>query len=73
MPVTIDEKFDSREATVGIDSPSIDLLYVVQGTNDDLTVKATVEATIPAIYHGLPFQDYHISRQGAGVWEVSVR
>ena len=73
MPVTIDEKFDSREATVGIESPSIDLLYVVQGTDDDVTVKATVEATIPIIYAGLPFQDYHISPQGAGVWEVSVR
>ena len=73
MPVTIGEKFDSREATVGVESPSVDLLYVVQGTDDDLTVKATVEAVIPAIYHGLPFQDYHIAPQGTGVWDVSVR
>ena len=73
MPVTIDERFDSRESTVGVDSPSIDLLYVVQGTNDDTVVKATVEATIPAIYLGLVFQDYHISSEGDGVWNVSVR
>ena len=73
MPVTIDEKFDSRESTVGIESPSIDLLYVVQGTDDDGTVRSTVEATIPIVYGGLPFQDYHISPQGAGVWEVSAR
>ncbi len=73
MPVTIVEKFDSRESTVGIESPNIDLLYVVQGTDDDSVVKATVEATMPAIYSGLVFQDYHITPLGAGVWEVSVR
>ena len=73
MPVTIDEKFDSRESTVGIESPSIDLLYIVQGTDDDGTVRSTVEAMIPIVYGGLPFQDYHISPQGAGVWEVSAR
>ena len=73
MPVTIDEKFDSRESTVGIESPSVDLMYAVQGTDDDATVRATVESTIPAIYAGLVFQDYHISPQGDGVWEVSVR
>ena len=73
MPITIDEKFDSRESTVGVDSPSVDLLYVVQGTDDDETVRSTVEATIPAIYAGLVFQDYHISPQGNGVWEVSAR
>ena len=73
MPVTIDEKFDSRESTVGLESPSVDLLYVVQGTDNDVTVRATVEATIPAIYLGLVFQDYHIAHQGDGTWEVSVR
>ena len=73
MPVTIDEKFDSRESTVGVDSPSVDLLYVVQGTEDDSVVRTTVEANIPAMYAGLVFQDYHISPQGDGVWEVSVR
>ena len=50
MPVTIDEKFDSRESTVGVDSPSVDLLYVVQGTEDDSVVRTTVEANIPAMY-----------------------
>ena len=61
MPVTIDEKFDSRESTVGIESPSVDLLYVVHGTDNDATVRVTVEATILAIYAGLVFQDYHIA------------
>jgi len=73
MSVTIDEKFDSRESTIGVRSPTVDLLYVVQGTDDDATVRATVEGAIPAIYGGLVFQDYHLAPQGGGIWEVSVR
>ena len=73
MAVTINEKFDSRPATSGIESPSVDLLYVVQGTDDDSVVKSTVDATIPAIYQGLVFQSYTIDPLGGGVWEVSVR
>ncbi len=70
---TIIERFDSRETTAGIESPSVDLIYVVQGTEDDGAVRALVESTIPAIYSGLVFQTYHITHQGGGVWEVSVR
>ncbi len=67
------EKYDSRETTVGVENPSVELLYVVDGTEDDAAVRAVVEATIPAIYAGLVFQNYHISHQGSGLWEVSVR
>ncbi len=67
------EKYDSRETTVGVQNPSVELLYVVDGTEDDAAVRALVEATIPAIYAGLVFQNYHISHQGSGLWEVSVR
>jgi hypothetical protein len=70
---TIIERYDSREATEGVESPSVDLIYMVEGTEDDLAVRALVEATIPAIYLGLVFQTYHIGHQGGGVWEVSVR
>lgn len=70
---TIIERYDSREATEGVESPSVDLIYMVEGTEDDVAVRALVEATIPAIYLGLVFQTYHIGHQGGGVWEVSVR
>ena len=43
MPITIDEKFDSREATISED-PSTELLFVVQGTDDDAMVKAVLAA-----------------------------
>lgn len=67
------EKFDGRETTVGIDNPPVDLIYVVDGTESDAVVRATVEATIPAMYAGLVIQNYHIAHQGGGLWEVTVR
>ena len=70
---TMIERYDSREATEGVESPSVDLIYMVTGTEDDLVVRGLVETTIPAIYLGLVFQTYHIAHQGGGVWEVSVR
>lgn len=73
MSVTITEKFDSREITEGIESPSVDLIYIVEGTEDDAAVRLTVEATIPAFFDGLAFQQYHIKHVGRGIWEVSAR
>jgi hypothetical protein len=70
---TIRERYDSREATEGVESPSVDLIYIVEGTEDDATVRTLVEGTIPAIYVGLVFQTYHITHQGGGVWEITVR
>jgi len=72
MTITIDEKFDSREATVG-ESASVDLLYAVQGTEDDLVAKLLVEATSPTTYAGLVRQSYHVVHLGGGVWDASVR
>lgn len=73
MPAVILEKYSSRQATIGAESPSADLEFMVLGTEDEVEVKALVEATIPAIYAGLVFQSYHIEHQGGGVWEVSAR
>ena len=70
---TIRERYDSRESTEGIESPSVDLIYIVEGTEDDAAVRTLVEATIPALYAGLLFQTYHITHEGGGVWEVTVR
>jgi len=70
---TIRERYDSREATEGVESPSVDLIYTVEGTEDDAEVRTLVETTIPPIYAGLLLQTYHINHEGGGVWEVSVR
>jgi hypothetical protein len=77
MAIIIVEKFDSREATIGIDSPSFDLLYAVIATDvdaeNDAAVRAVVEATIPAFIADLQFQSYHVKHQGGGVWEATAR
>ena len=70
---TIIELYDSREATEGVDNPSVDLHYIVQGTEDDGQVRTLVESTVPAFYAGLVFQSYHIAHQGGGIWDVTVR
>jgi hypothetical protein len=73
MPVTIIEKFDSREATEGLEQPSAEMLFVVTGTEDESAVRATVESTVPGFYMGLPFQEYHIKHLGNGIWDASAR
>ncbi len=70
---TIIERYDSREATEGVESPSVDLIYMVQGTESDGEVRGLVEATVPALYGGLVFQNYHIAHLGGGVWEITAR
>ena len=72
MPVII-EKYDSRETTVAAENPSAELIYIVDGTENDTEVHAIVQATIPAMFRGLVFQSYTISHKGSGLWEVSVR
>jgi hypothetical protein len=73
MPAVILEKFNSRQETVSVESPSADLEFMVMGTEDEAEVKALVEGTIPALYVGLVFQSYHIEHQGGGIWEASAR
>ena len=62
MAITIDEKFDSREATES-ESPTTELLYVVQGTDDDLLVKSLVAATAPRERAG-----YAMGALQVGLW-----
>lgn len=73
MAAIIVEKFDSKGATVGPDSPSVDLQFAVMGTEIDIEVRALVEGTIPAIYRGMVFKNYRIDHKGGGIWDVSVR
>ena len=73
MPAVIVETYESGAATVGPESPSVDLHYAVVGTESDLDVRALVEATIPAIIRGMVFRNYRIDHKGAGVWDVVAR
>ena len=44
MPITIDETYRSREGSEG-EQPAAELRYVIQGTDNDTTVRALLEAT----------------------------
>lgn len=72
MPIIIDEKFDSREATGG-ESPSLDLRFFIQGTDDDEVVRNLLAATAPLTYAGLVRQTVHVAPLGGDIWEGSAR
>ncbi len=71
MSITIDERFDSRGATESSD-PTTELIYIVQGTDDDLQVRALVAATAPTTYAGLKRDNFTLETFGAGIWECKV-
>jgi len=72
MAVTVHEKWDSRETTEG-ESPSIDRIYIVRGTDDDLAAKTALRSASPVLYDGLIRQSLHIERAAEELWEGSVR
>lgn len=72
MAITVHEKWESRETTVG-ESPSIDLVFIIRGTDDDLAVKSALAAASPVLYDGLVRQSMHIERIAEDIWEGSVR
>jgi hypothetical protein len=52
MTVTVREKWESRKTREGKD-PSIELVYLIDGTDDDLTAKAALIAELSSTYDGL--------------------
>ncbi len=72
MAITVHEKWESRESTEG-ESPSVDLIFIVRGTDDDLAAKAALSAASPVLYDGLRRQTLHIQRVAEDVWEGSVK
>lgn len=72
MPITVAEKWDSREWTQG-EGASTDLRYIIRGTNDDTDAKSALVAESPAFYGGLIRQSTHIARIGEDAWEGTVR
>ena len=72
MPVTVEEKWDSRETTLG-ESSSVDLRYLIRGTDDDVLAHQSLLAAAPVLYGGLVRQSSHIERIAEDAWEGSVR
>jgi len=72
MPVSVREKFQSRESTTG-ESAQVDLAYIVEGTDDDITAKSSLLGATPTLYDGLVRQSAHIEPVGPGLWDGLVR
>ena len=72
MPVSVREKFQSRESTTG-QSAQVDLAFVVEGTDDDIVAKSSLLSSSPTLYDGLVRQSAHIEPVGPGLWDGLVR
>lgn len=72
MTVTVHEKWDSRETSISEDS-TVDLRYVIRGTDDDAAANTALLAAAPVLYGGLIRQSAHTERIAEESWEGSVR
>ena len=60
MAITVHEKWESRQSSDG-ENPSVDLRYIVQGTDDDLVAKSALTQASPVLYDGLVRQSTRLS------------
>jgi hypothetical protein len=72
MPVSVREKFQSRESTTG-ESAQVDLAFIIEGTDDDIVAKSSLLSSSPTLYDGLVRQSAHIEPVGPGLWDGLVR
>jgi hypothetical protein len=72
MAVTVHEKWASRETTDG-ENPSVELLYIIRGTDNDIVAKQALIAAAPVLYNGLARQSLHLERIAEDIWEGSIR
>ncbi len=79
MPITVDEKFDSRQVTIG-SRPTAELRYTIRGTADDVAARTALEGAAPVVYdlYGdglslLPRDSASVEPLGTDLWEGVVR
>ncbi len=72
MVVSVQEKWESRRTTEG-ENPSVELVYVIRGTSDDLEASAALLTASPLTYHGLVRQSRELERLAEDAWQGSVR
>ena len=72
MPITVHEKWESREITAG-ESASADLIFIIRGTDDALAAKEALGAASPVYYGGLVRQSMNCERIAEDIWQGTVR
>ena len=82
MPLTLTEKLDSRKWTIGDDgNDSVEMVYCLEGTADDLTARLLFKTSTAATYNGLSRQTINMDPDpewidtvtGQGRWIATVR
>jgi hypothetical protein len=71
--IKIYERFDSREIAQNADSPTVDLVYMLEGSEDESLIGAFLTSNLPAQYGDLFLESYHLVHLGGGVWEATAR
>jgi len=67
MAITIDEKVESRPRSSGA-SAGVELIYTIQGSEDDDAILDLLETTAPTRYAGLYREACRVEPLGAGLW-----
>lgn len=73
MTIAVYEKYDSRDTTIGDESESVELKFVIRGTDDDIAARSALLAASPVLYANLIRQTAQITPIGYLVWEGTVR
>ena len=71
MSITVSEKWESRETTGGKD-PSVDLVFIVKGTSDDIAAGDALLNNSPLVYNNLARLSAHLERTAEYAWEGTV-
>jgi len=79
VAITVEEKFESRQVTMGT-NPTAELRYTVRGTTDDVAARVALEGASPTVYdlYGdglvlIPRDSATVEPLGNDLWEGSVR
>jgi len=78
MPLTLTERLDSRKWTTG-DNASVEMVYILTGTSDDITARNLISSSTPTSYNGLVRQSINLEPEWVdttasdGRWLATVR
>jgi len=71
MSIIVAERWGSRRWKAG-ESPSVELEFIIHGTDDDALASQAITQTAPTLYAGMPRKDIQMERLGDITWQAMV-
>lgn len=71
--IAVYEFYQSRKVNIGFDAQSAELMFVLNGTTDDVLARAAFLAEIPATFFGLQFKNVDIEPVGGLFWKATAQ